>query len=137
MDINSWGYAIDYDKAIAEDEKAIAMYERIIAGRWFLPAGQSSCFLWELALLDETIAAGLDLSRADLANLAAYMEANLPIADESGRDWYSRGEEIDQRLQELCPDMLLTEEKAREALKFHKTRLARHKRNKAKFGGGS
>lgn len=133
---NPWARLIDYDKAIAEDERQIASYTMLIEKGWFVDAELAAygVRLADMAAEDATFAASCDLSAQDVADLHAYMH---PAAD--WHHWHltpqgKRGREISRRLHTLCPDLLMTEAATKKALKDVKRSLARHRRNKEKYG---
>jgi hypothetical protein len=148
---SSWGYRINYDKAIAEDERQVAYHESALANGWF-NWGEwvgFSATLSNLVLEKPEAAVALGLSTYDLGCLAlvhsdlnevlegryAHHISALP-QEAHGVQW-RRGREVEAQLKAVWPNETLYDEgKLREELKLHKTRLARHKRNKDKFGGG-
>lgn len=135
MSRNPWGYAIDYDAAIAEDESALLIAEAALAMNWIAPDARD-WRLTDLVFADLNVRAGLNLSLADLADLADYIECAPSVYDEhalpitSPGSW-ARGRAIARRLDEYAPDSLFaSREAAAASRKLHMTRLARHRRNR-------
>lgn len=146
-----WAYQVDYDKEIANDEAEIARCTRAL--ELGLHKLTDDGYGWSLAdlcivstvepqnkLSEADIAHArqvverLGLSRVDIANLAAYVESNVPIANEAQTGWYALGQMVHSRLLTEWPDDLMsTAERLRLRLKQAKAALARHRRNKVKF----
>ncbi len=139
---NPWARKINYDESIAEDERCIAMYDsetaRAISAsltsdeiNWI-----SQGYLWHgprFALHNVERAGRIfRLTPEDLAYLAARMDEQVPgLPAIPPHGWYARGDEIQKRLEYV---VVMPEEKRAAAVKRAKTDLARHRRNKVKFG---
>ena len=139
---NPWARQIDYDKAIAEDERQIASYTLLLDKGWVVDAEMAAygVHLASMAAEDPTFAVSCDLSAQDVADLHHYLHPfgdNTPtktcLPDETAPQW-KRGREIFRRLQALCPDLLMTEDATRKALKAAKRNLSRHRRNRERYG---
>ena len=149
--MNRWSYSIDYDKAIAEDERAIARLsspECVRVSRVLLPAAlaaypQSTWSDWDVYHLVtyapdglEGRAAAFGLSLADARAWAFFCDEGREeiwtvLGDEQAGD-YAKGRAIDARL-DRCAFDVLPEDKRKKALAKAKASLARHKRNKSKW----
>jgi hypothetical protein len=149
-----FGFRIDYDRAIAQDDRVIAWAERSIERGWDLrtvpysaPA-LGSCEvneLWMVALYFPDALPGLGLTAHDVANMAQAMDmydeaANshpgLPRPD-PGAPGFRRGEEVFSGLQEMSfGGMRLHRDEAAERSDRRRTMAsrARHVRNREKFG---
>lgn len=149
-----WSYALDYDKEIANDEAAIALYEgpvtrAIVASlddveRAFKKqTGYYDAFswLWYKPELVAARAAILGLSDDDLCALARYQnmgrepEHVLAYSDRCTREVYARAR-VPVLVKRLEDVLVLLEDERLRLLKKAKTARARHIRNKAKYGGG-
>lgn len=149
-----WSYALDYDKEIANDEAAIALYdgpvtraitaslddvERAFKGQ----TGYYDAFswLWYKPELVISRAAILGLSDDDLCALARYQDTGREpehvqaYSDRCTREVYARARVpmLVKRLEEV---QVLLEDERLKLLKKAKTARARHIRNKAKYGEG-
>ena len=134
-----WGYKIDYEKSIAEETKQLAEIDRALEFEWFLPEEYAKqgydLSLSQLVVIDTTAAGRLGLTPTDVANLAAFLELDVPIAKQAERDWYKRGDAVDKRLSELFSfSSLMTKARLGEVRKGLMSRIARHKRNAVKYG---
>jgi hypothetical protein len=151
-----WGFKLDYDKEIASDEKLIVQLTRIIENGWFHPTAMIkdgisrdistySISLTALVFMDVArVASQLALSLADLSDLAyaADHEFSCPQLDGSVVELpeevqpgaYKRGAAIADRLTTLWEGDLYPEALVQKVLKKAKAGLARHKRNKLKYG---
>lgn len=150
--MSGWGYALDYAKEIAADEALIAHLTSdavVHAARTLIPQAQLDRPNWDLSsifvfglitykaegLLDR--AAIFGLSREDMrAFVDAYDDrATSEVWDVVGDPVpgdYARGRKIAARFDNFD---LYTEPRRVKALKHARTALARHKRNRAKWGG--
>lgn len=151
-----WGYKLDYDKEIAADEKLIAQLTRIIESGWFHPAtmikdgaARDISNYWvgltALVFMDVArVAPQLGLSLADLSDLAYAIDHEfscpqldgsvVELPEEVQPGAYKRGKVIADRIVALWEGDLYPEAMAQKVLKKAKTDLARHKRNKLKYG---
>lgn len=148
---NPWSHKIDYVKAIAEDEREIALYSspavKVFAasftaeelhwwkeGRcprenpyWLLLHGSAEKRPERLAVLG--------ITEFDLACAALYMGDDFPVElgcrCVSGGPDFRRGKEVAKLLENIP---VLTEEVRLMFLKQSKASLARHKRNQIKYG---
>jgi hypothetical protein len=142
-----WGFKIDYDAAIKDDEFKVAGLERIIELGLYCPeewksAGGGTLFF--LVLHSAEAAAKLGLTLEDRVALAVESDRlgdypELAAAypqDAIFADWYRRGDAVAKSLAwHPWSSLLASEEAAKTLLKKCKASLSRHKRNKAKFGG--
>jgi hypothetical protein len=150
---NAFAYKIDYDASIAEDEKQIAALTNpvLVAAARFVDAAiarfpDSTSAQW--SVLDLVIfdaegqaerAAVFGLTLDDVRAWRVWMEGSghnfgdfgATLGPEQPGD-VRRGIAVADRWDGFY---LCTEAERVAALKVHKTRLARHRRNKAKFGG--
>ncbi len=137
-----WAYRVNYDREIAEDLKQIAIAERHIPLAAVLTEEERAQGEFHLPIVSFLFlnvgqrAPLLGLSATDIADLWWFCDLRDGYygytALEPDKGWYSRGEAIDKRLTEqydlyVQRDPLLRIKKLR-------TRLSRHRRNKAKFG---
>lgn len=141
-----WGFKIDYDLAIAQDEAWIAwalrsiergLYRRSVSsldGRWKTEIIE----LHLLVLYFRDASTALGYSAQDVADLAAYVDFDvwklfpeLP-SEQPGRAGHDRGKAL---LAELSGSFLYPdEETARGDLRRARASLARHRRNRDKYG---
>lgn len=149
-----WGFKVDYDLAIKQDEDLIARLTRLIDNRWFKPAAMVldgvthdlrpySTTLVDLALMDVSgTAVQLGLSIDDLADLActlhrdnrqAQLDGSVVMLNIGTPGAYKRGDAIADRICAIWDGDLNDEETTRKILKHAETALARHKRNQAKY----
>lgn len=152
---NPWSFKIDYDKAIAEDERLIALYTNALNKGVFLPedCAGASWSIVDLLVVNSALAESLGVSRLDLGDLMIFADYDVSnvntqlvspfhgdlraLYDEcaaiSGA--YRRGAEIYARLRAIYPEpYLLTASQLTTSIKRFRTDLARHKRNKLKHG---
>ena len=148
---NPWSHKIDYAKAIAEDEREIALYDspavKTIAAsldadelRW-LKEGvcpQDNPYWLLLNGSDEKRTERLTvfgLTEVDLACAAFYNGDSFPVEIAcrcvSGGPDFRRGREVVELLKDIP---VLTEQNRLRFLKQSKASLARHKRNQIKYG---
>jgi hypothetical protein len=131
MKRSGWGYAIDYDKAIAHDLAELAAVERYLAmGVFADPALAAEGIYDTLAhrvIRDASVAASLGVTADDRTALAMLLDAPLP--DPLPADWYSRAMAVSATLDALWSDALLTLDHAKRLRSKVKTSLARHRRN--------
>lgn len=141
---NAWGYAIDYDKEIAQGELELAAVERMIRYGWYNADG-FACGLWDL--LEHSIVApgglpGFPLTeqeRGDMIMRDGMSGAvELPEGYEKGsyRDWSDRLDVLMARVMEASGGLWLPRdlERAKKERSRIKAKLARYRRNKAKNG---
>lgn len=128
---SGWGYAIDYDKAIAHDVAELAAVERYLAlGVFADPALAADGIYDSLAhrvIRDPAAAVHLGLTADDRTALAMLLDAPLP--EPLPDDWYSRAMAVSAKLDALWSDDLLTVDAAKRLRSKVKTSLARHRRN--------
>lgn len=141
-----WGYAIDYDKEIAVDEKQVAQLTdslTVLASQELLPQAMkaypgSVVSQWNIYQLlaypaegRRERAARFGLSMDDLRALSVYEnDDTFGEAPEPGD--YRRGEAIGKQWADFP---VYTEEQRVKALRGARAALARHRRNKAKHAG--
>jgi hypothetical protein len=135
---NPWSFAIDYDKAIAEDRARLAEVERLLA-LGITKSPDIAPGYWETlpyrAVVDAEVAAKLGLTDEDRAVLAAYteIEGGTPVDyDALPKGWYGLGEAIAKRLTAIWDGDLPTATELKALRTKAKTDLARHLRNKEK-----
>lgn len=141
-----WGYAIDYDKEIAEDERLIAQLTdplTVLVSQELLPRALkaypgSIASEWTLyQLLAHPVegrverAALFGLSMDDLRALSVY-ENDDAFGEASKPGDYPRGEVLGKQWADFP---VYTEDQRAEALRVARAALARHRRNKAKSAG--
>lgn len=139
---HGWGFQINYDQAIAEDEARIAWAERSIARGWYrrLLPNVSHEFeiqhLWQLVLYFRDVATTAEYSPQDVDDLSAYVDEDiwklfpdLP-PEQPGRAGHDRGKAILAELHKLSEgDSWLHKDEpdARADLRKAKASRARHK----------
>ncbi len=138
-----WGYKLDYDKEIANDAKEIAETERHIPLARVLTEAERAWGPYHLLLLHFLFAdvSGraplLGLSPEDVADLWWFSNMNPGEceydAPEPRAGWYSRGEAVGKRMSEHFGSEYVIRD-PQEMLTKLRSRLARHRRNKGKFG---
>lgn len=148
-----WGFKIDYDKAIAEDDMMIRRAQRSIELGLYqrkLPyLNGSGTFdvldLWQLVLYGRDVATSLGYSAQDVADLANYVDMDiwaihpdLPQPQDS-RAGYQRGKQILAEIDALCLNCTLYKDEAdaKDGLRRAKASRARHVRNKDKYGASA
>lgn len=137
----SWGYPIDYDKEIATDLRDLEVVEKQARLRPHLTEEELD---WERQGAPVSIVTFLTMhpERASLLGLPVSlvydmaavhdMLESVPAEHQLTHGWYRRGTELASRLvAEYDQYFHRDPEEARRAFK---TRLARHRRNKRKFG---
>lgn len=146
-----FGYALNYDKEIANDEAEIAAYERALAHDYTKPNSmQVEGYyypIWQLAFESRAIAKSIGLSGRDVGALADYIEMseaqivafghwhNALEVPETGRAWHERGKAALAKCTEAWPyDDLLSVAQLKRARSKAKAALARHMRNREKYG---
>ncbi len=140
MASKGWGYAIDYDTAIAEDLLWLGKIEHMIALGITKPEKYAAYYmdLKTLALLDLAVATTLGLSDEDCRLLRAYTEYALgdtmtvTVAD-LPTDWYSLGSAVAIRLDSIWHGDLPTAAQLKKDRTAYKTSLARHRRHKEQY----
>jgi len=135
---NPFSYQIDYDKALAEDEVAIAYWTKIIEAKLFAEQPGDR-------IIDVVVCCGgwerLGLTRQDALDLRdefEYREADLPgdIPSSDSECYRNANKVYDEHLEPLDGHgQAPTEATAKKELKRAKAALARHRRNKEKYGG--
>lgn len=145
-----WGYAIDYDKAIAYDLKQIADLESpeqlavsaSIHAKSDVHLDAASWCVWEhgrgVLPTAEIIARGAllgltveHISALDRADSQGFLPADFPKVPYT----WANMKAAEDRLKELDFLQFIDEKARKSALSKARADLARHKRNKAKFGG--
>ena len=132
----SWGYKIDYDREIALDLENIACSERHVPLAAVLTEQERAAgdyhvnIAWFLAADRVARAPLLGLTPAQASELLWlwYIDHDSDVLETPG--WYSRASEQAKRLEKELGDYIQRDATA--AIKAHKTRLARHRRNKAR-----
>lgn len=134
-----FGYAINYDRAIAEDEAAIALWTKFIEAKLFAEKPGD-------AVLDVIVCRGgwerLGLTRQDALDLRdefEYAESDFPGDNlATDKESYANANRVfDTVIGPLVGtrwDPAPTEAAAKAALKRAKASLSRHRRNKEKYG---
>lgn len=149
-----WGFKIDYDRAIADDEASIRWAELSIARSWYQRSwpyddptlgSYETTELWQLILYCPDAAAAGGWSAQDRADLAQALDLDmwnesqrrrcgeLP-APQPGSAGIRRGEAIADEVQRLGGFVFQDEAAARAELRRAKASRARHLRNRAKYG---
>jgi len=142
-----FGYSINYDRAIADDDAVLAWIELSIQhGFYRRPIGDAGRVvnqLHELVIYFPDVASSLGFTPQDVADFAyaADMESawkmnpDLPEA-RADRAGYRRGEEVAKQVEAMtgCQFLYEDETQAKEARKKTKASRARHARNKEKYG---
>lgn len=143
-----FGFAIDYDKAIADDELMISSAQRAIEHGWFrrsITCKNGATFevieLWQLVLYFRDVADAAGFSAQDISDFAGYLDQDIwsmhPDLPEhrTGRDGYLRGKEIHEQLTgEYAVWLYKDELDARVGLRKAKASRARHIRNRDRYG---
>lgn len=149
----TWGYAIDYDKEIAIDAAEVARLESPVQRAVSAMTTGETKYIhddvpqWLLfdgsALSAEQVrsrATVLGMSDQDIRDLAAFCEFEdcLPaaLAGDASPNWYTRGKAICDQL-ETHQLRLVPEQARKTALRHAKSNLARHRRNKSKYGSNN
>lgn len=145
---NPWSHKIDYTKAIAEDEREIALYESpgvrcfsetLTIVETVRHEQSVYCNAYHLLVCSNSYRVdrlrALGLTEVDLACAAFYNGDDYPLdlgcRCVSGGSDFRRGKEVSDKLSEIP---VLTEKTRKRLLKLSKASLARHKRNQAKYG---
>jgi len=139
-----WGYKLDYDKAIAEDLRCIALIENqlVLAASFTerdldaLSRGFIDIHSY-VALDPERAARVMQLELSDIYDYLVFSDYEEPESHELLPGWYQRGEAVWRTLEQRYDNMFSGNSLGRikRALSKYKASLARHRRNKAKFGG--
>ncbi len=133
-----WGYKIDYDKEIAEDLAYIAQVERHVALAAVLTEeerAKGSNHLWFTNFLFSNIeqrAPLMGLTETEAREMAWFDDVSLPRETEPAGGWYGRAEANMKRLEKEIGTWIISDPQA--LLKKLRVRLARHRRNKERFG---
>jgi hypothetical protein len=149
-----FGFRIDYDLAIAQDERVIAWAERSVERGWYVRTlryddlalgSYEADELWKLAIYFPDSWTSLGLTGQDVADLASSLDLldevrrHSRIPDpQSGASGIRRGDAIVAELEVLSLGgmrMYRDEVAARADLRRSKASLARHRRNRDKYGG--
>lgn len=134
-----WAYKLNYDKEIAEDLAYIELVERHVPLAAVLTEeerAKGSNDLWFTNFLFSNIeqrAPLLGLTETEAREMAWFDDVRLPRETEPGPGWYGRAEANMKRLEKEIGTWIIRDPKA--FLKKLRARLARHRRNKEKFGG--
>jgi hypothetical protein len=148
--MGGWGYIIDYDKAIREDEARIAHLSSeasIRASRELLPEARAALpdfDGWDVYYLvtykPEGVAARAAVFGLTLEDVRAWAylcdsqdDALWALVGDPQPGDYARGKAVDDRLGRYAFDVW-SEADRRRALSKAKAALARHKRNKDLYG---
>jgi hypothetical protein len=137
-----WGYEINYDEALAEDDRRIAEYDRALEFGWY--AGRSEYgYCRDLKLVDLVLSnpdlPGVTLTTQERGNLIDFFmleHIDLPEGYEREAGWYERAETTIDRIESLFANFLPMDETEakKERTQWVRSR-GRHRRNKAKYGG--
>lgn len=139
-----WGFKIDYDASIKDDQAWIARSETCIKNRWFAREDLGVQPLIHILFLNPALGAPLGLSAEQIKFALAYeewqssgiesLDPNTLPADGS---WRTIGREAYKVISTAVTDAHLigTETRIREELRGAKAALARHLRNKKKYEG--
>ncbi len=143
-----FGFAIDYDKSIADDDLMISNAQRAIQHGWYrrsIACKNGAMFevieLWQLVMYFRDVADAAGYSAQDISDLAGYLEQDIwsmhpDLPDHrTNREGYLRGKQIAEQLTgEYAVWLYRDETDARKGLRNAKASRARHVRNKEKFG---
>jgi len=129
-----WGYDLDYDKEIRDDDELLAMYDRAVKGNWIAFSPDYYTRLADLVVADPAVAASVGLSDEEVLELAYFLDRHpddyvpLPGAN-------THGSAIWDGIQAIYPDALEDSMAALKATRRRaKTTLDRHRRNRIKYG---
>ena len=139
-----FGYALNYAKEIATDEKLLARLERARDAGWVKTCDPSySYWLCDLMLDRAEIATAFGLTAEDRAALADardlteedFLARDIPRIQpsESPGSWYRRGDVILKRILFAWDGDLYTATELKKQISHAKATLARHRRNKRKY----
>ncbi len=145
---SGFGFAIDYDKAIADDDFLIAHAQRSIERGWYrrsIPFRDGSGMLevmdlWQLMLYFRDVSTAAGYSDQDIADLAEYLDNDIwqifpDLPDcRATREGRLRGKEIAQEIESMEGILYPDEAAARIGLRRAKASRARHVRNRDKYG---
>jgi hypothetical protein len=145
---SGWGFKIDYDRAIADDDLLISHAQRSIDRGWYRRSIQSTdgtwvlevVDLWQLILYFRDVADAAGYSAQDVSDLAGYLEVDVwklhpDLPDcRSSREGYLRGKSIMDEIQPMEGMLYQDEVSARAGLRRAKASRARHVRNREKYG---
>lgn len=153
---HGWGFKLDYDREIKFDEALIVSMTTLIDNGWFHPTTivldgvvidvrSYHYSLIDLALADAFgTAAKLGLTVDDLGDIARtrhrdhrlhQLDGSVVVTSETATPGaYQRGDKLLERIVSIHEGELPDEATAHKILKKAKADLARHKRNKAKYG---
>jgi len=135
---SSWGYKLDYDKEIAEDLAYIAQVERHVPLAAVLTEeerAKGSGHLWFTNFLFANIeqrAPLMGLTETEAREMAWFDDVGLPRESEPAPGWYGRAEVNLKRLEKDIGTWIISDPQS--FLKKLRARLARHRRNKERFG---
>lgn len=149
---SDFGFKINYDRAIADDERMIAKLtdpaliaasDTMTDAEWTTYDGHNVDVIWWAAMdpsrtAERLAIVGLTLKDAHDMLFATYnLDRDAPIfvaaygALDVNAASYRNGQDVAKRFEEFHFDLHRPEKRA-EHLKAYKARLARHRRNKAK-----
>ncbi len=132
---NPWAYKLDYDKTIAEDLAYIAQVERHVPLAAVLTEEERAKELWFTSFLFVNIeqrAPLMGLTETEAREMAWFDDVSLPRETEPAPGWYGRAEANMRRLEKEIGTWIISDPQA--LLKKLRVRLARHRRNKERFG---
>jgi hypothetical protein len=145
-----WGFRIDYDRAIADDDARIAWAQRSLERGWYrreipylhMEGSMELLELWQLVLYCREVATSADYTEQDVADLACQLDVDiwamhpdLPSEQAAPLGW-RRGEAIVLELKKLSEGglyLIEDEAAARRELRRAKASRARHLRNQEKY----
>ncbi len=130
-----WGYAINYDREIANDLAEIALFERhlpLIASLTETERAWPHLTIQHWLMASPALRAPLlNLTDADIVDLAEFWERSAMGDREPPPGWYGRASKLERQLDKDFGAYVLKE--APVGIRKIKTRLARHRRNQKKW----
>lgn len=132
-----WGYKIDYDREIALDLENIACAERHLPLAAALSDEERAAgpehvnIAWFLAADREARAPLLGLTQEQASELLWLWDIDHDSTVLERPGWYRRARDQEKRLEKEFGGYIQRDAAA--AIKAHKVRLARHRRNKDKY----
>lgn len=138
---NPWGYKIDYDKEIAEDLRCIAIVEnQLKLAETFTDKDRDAIargFIYissYMAADPERAALAMGLELQHVCDFLAWNDYDVPRMREASPGWATRAAAVERMIRERY-DVMFWGRDLKKTLSKYKADLARHQRNKVKFGG--
>ncbi len=133
-----FGYAVNYDKALEEDQREIDLCDRILAARLFAVEDDGQLPpVWSIAWTPER-AARAGLTSHDCVALQARVEANtdavMALSDAEYRDAYNAGGRIIDWLEAAYSEYLYSEAEVKKWRRRVVASRSRHRRNRERYG---